>query len=374
MLGGTVDLKDEGAGVTSGDLTGIARREVPAWGRRYVFPDIELAREVDWERRIESVGRASLDEPIRTVAGTPSWLLLFFERLAAMTGRERLAELYPGLELVSHGGLAFAPYRQLFADWMQGSRAELREVYPASEGFVAVADRGPGEGLRMLIDNGLFFEFVPLDDLDRAEPTRHWIGTAELGRNYALAVTSNAGLWSYLLGDTVRLVDLDPPRLLVTGRTSYFLSAFGEHLTGEEIEAAVVGAAETGGLEVSEYAVGPLYPDHAEGRGRHVFVVEFRGPAIDRAQLAGFTAELDRRLAADNDDYLTHRDRDVGMAEPIALAVAPGTFVEWMRRRDKLGGQNKVPRVILDADLLRDLVGLAEERVVARQPADASIR
>jgi GH3 auxin-responsive promoter len=176
MLGGTVELREEGAGVLSGDLTGIARREVPAWGRPYVFPSAELAREADWERRIERIGRASLDAPIRTVAGTPSWLLLFFERLAAMTGHWQLAEICPGLELVSHGGLAFTPYRQVFAEWLEDSGAELREVYPASEGFVALADRGPGEGLRMLIDSGLFYEFVPVEDLERPEPVRHWIG------------------------------------------------------------------------------------------------------------------------------------------------------------------------------------------------------
>jgi hypothetical protein len=374
MLGGTVDLRDEGEGVASGDLTGIARRELPVWGRPYVFPSRELAREADWERRIEQVGRASLTEPIRTVAGTPSWLLLYFERLAAMTGRRRLVEIYPELELVSHGGLAFAPYRHVFAEWLEGSRAELREVYPASEGFVALADRGPGEGLRMQIDNGLFFEFVPVEHLDRPAPDRHWLGTAETGRDYALAVTSNAGVWSYLLGDTVRLVDLNPPRLLVTGRTSYFLSAFGEHLSGGEIEAALVGAAEAAGREVNEYSVGPLYPDRADGRGRHAVVVEFRAGAIDDAGLAAFASDLDARLADANDDYRTHRARDFGMATPLVVAVASGTFAEWMRRRGRLGGQNKVPRVILDEDLLADLLALAETRTIARSPREGDVQ
>jgi len=372
MLGSAIDLKDEGHGVTSGDLTGIARREVPAWGRPYVFPAIELARETDWERRIARVGRASLDEPIRTIAGTPSWLLLLFERLAEMSGRHKLAELYPGLELIAHGGLAFAPYRKVFADWMEGGGAELREVYPASEGFVAVADRDAGEGLRMLIDNGLFYEFVPVEDLERPNPPRHCLGAAETGRDYAIVLTSNAGLWSYVLGDTVRLIELGPPRLLVTGRTSYFLSAFGEHLTGEEIEGAVLCAAGGEGLEVSEYAVGPLYPGGADGRGRHVFVLEFRGAdRLDAARLGRLAADLDARLSEANDDYATHRAGDYGMAGPVVLAVRQGAFAEWMRRRGKLGGQNKVPRVIFDADLLANLLDLAASRQACRWPADA---
>ncbi len=366
MLGGTVELSELASGIRSGDLTGIARREAPAWAAPYIFPPMALAREADWERKMEILARASLCEPIRTIAGTPSWLLLFFERLTALTGKRRLAEIYPDLELIVHGGLAFAPYRSIFAEWLEGSRAELREVYPASEGFIALADQGQDEGLRMSIDNGLFFELVPVEALDEPAPDRRWIGTAEVGRDYALAVTSNAGLWSYVLGDTVRLVDLDPPRLLVTGRTSYFLSAFGEHLTGEEIEAAVLGAAESQGAQVREYSVGPLFPHRDERRGRHVFVIEFEG---GRAPDAGsVAADIDRLLAAANLDYEAHRIGDIGMAPPEALVVRSGAFAEWMRRRGKLGGQNKVPRVITDQGLLADLMQLASERPAAGGP------
>ncbi|ESR26827.1 GH3 family domain-containing protein [Lutibaculum baratangense] len=366
MLGGAVDLKDEGHGVMSGDLSGIARREVPAWSRNYIFPDYEMARESDWERKMEAIGRASLSEPIRTIAGTPSWLLLFFERLEAMTGKRRLVDFYPELELVSYGGLNFAPYAKVFGEWLEGSRAELREVYPASEGFIAVADRAPGQGMRMMLDNGLFFEFVPIEELDSEHPTRHWIGSVEAGREYAIALTSNAGVWSYLVGDTVRLVDLAPPRVLVTGRTSYFLSAFGEHLTGEEIDTSVLEAAGEAALEVNEYSVGARFPDADDARGRHVFVVEFRGEGPDDSRLRAFARALDGSLSRLNEDYEAHRQGDVGMAAPEILSVAPGTFADWMRSRGKLGGQNKVPRVINDPELLSSLVRLAETRLRGR--------
>jgi hypothetical protein len=253
MLGGSTDLTLCAQGVAMGDLSGIAVNEVPWWVRNRYFPLRDLALISDWEEKIQRLASRSLEEDIRTIGGTPSWLLLFFERLHALKPKTsgRLAEYYPNLELLVHGGVNFAPYRQRFDGLLLGSHAETREVYPASEGFIALADRGPGEGLRLLLDNGLFFEFVPIDELDAPNPTRHWIATAQAGINYALIITSCAGLWSYLIGDTVRFIDLKPPRVLVTGRTSYSLSAFGEHLIGEEIEGA-------GGLRKWSATGGPV--------------------------------------------------------------------------------------------------------------------
>ncbi len=365
MLGGTVDLTAEGPAAESGDLTGIALKEAPDWTRHYTFAPASAAGETDWERKIEAAGRASLGEDIRTIAGTVSWLLLFFERLAAMApGPKRLARLYPNLELIVHGGVSFRPYRERFESWLEGGHAELREVYPASEGFVATADRGSDEGLRMYLDGGIFYEFIPVEELDAEAPTRHWIGNVETGRDYALVMTTCAGLWAYLLGDTVRFVERDPPRLLVTGRVSYFLSAFGEHLTGEEIRDAVMAAAAALGEALSEFSVGAVHGD-GEARGGHVFIVEFAAPrALTRARLERFAAVIDRDLAATNDDYATHRAAGFGMKAPEVRIVAPGTFAAWMKRRGKLGGQNKVPRVINDPELFTDLQDFTATRTV----------
>jgi hypothetical protein len=370
MLGGSVDLKQLAPGVHSGDLTGIIAREVPAWAPSFIFPPRELAQEADWERKMERVGRASLDVNIRTIAGTASWLLLFFDRLAQMTGRgRRLVDHYPDLELLVHGGVNFAPYRPQFEAWLGGSHAELREVYPASEGFIAVADRGPGEGMRMILDRGLFYELVPVEELDGPEPTRHWIADADVGRDYAIVLSTCAGLWAYRLGDLVRLVSREPPRLLVTGRTSYFLSAFGEHLTGEEIELAVADAAAAIGTAVTDFSVGALFPEGQETRGGHLFVVELTEAGLEEARLAEFARILDRRLAEENEDYEAHRAEGFGMKGPEVLQVAPGTFAGWMRARGKLGGQNKVPRVVNDPDLLADLRAFAERHAQGRAAA-----
>ncbi len=357
MLGGSTDLEPCAPGVLMGDLSGIAANEVPWWVRSRFFPPRDLALISDWEEKIERLASRSLEEDIRTIGGTPSWLLLFFERLHALrpeTGG-RLVEYYPNLELLIHGGVNFAPYRQRFEDLLSGGHAETREVYPASEGFIALADRGPGEGLRLLSDNGLFFEFVPADELGAANPTRHWIATAEEGINYALIVTSCAGLWSYIIGDTVRIIDLKPPRILVTGRTSYSLSAFGEHLTGEEIEDAVATAAASIGAAVTDFTVSPIYPAQAGETGYHLYVVEF-STSVASDDCEKFASAVDQKLCALNEDYAVHRAGDFQMAAPKVKVLPPGAFAAWMKARGRLGGQNKVPRVILDVDMFQSLL------------------
>ncbi len=368
MLGGSVRLREVAPGIFSGDLSGIAGRDVPFWARPRYFPPRELEAIEDWAEKIERLAPASLGADIRSISGTPSWLLLFFERLrqAAGTDDPGLAGLYPDLELQIHGGVGFAPYRARFARLLEGSRAETREVYPASEGFIALADLGPGEGLRLQADTGLFYEFVPVEALSEARPPRLWLADVEIGRDYALAVTTCAGLWSYLVGDTVRFVSLDPPRILVTGRTSYTLSAFGEHLIGEEIEDAVATAARAIGRDLTDFAVGAIVPgaDADRAAGGHLYICEFEGEPPGARDLARFAASLDARLSALNEDYAVHRAGDFGMAPPRVVAAPPGAFAAWMQSRGKLGGQNKVPRVITD-----DALFLALRSFVQRPPA-----
>ena len=362
MLSGSRDLAEKAPGVASGDLTGIALNELPRWVRPYVFPAPELALPSEWEAKIDMLAPLSREVDIRIIAGTTSWLLLFFEKLRQLDpqGRRELVHHYPNLELISHGGVNFAPYRKQFEAVLEGSHADLREVYPASEGFLASADRGSGEGLRMNLDIGLFYEFVPADELGSERPPRLWLRDVERDRNYAIVLSTCAGLWAHVLGDTVRFVDLDPPRLMITGRTSYSLSAFGEHLSGEEIELAVSRAAEVIGGDVVDFTVAAILPE-SSAQGRHRYVVEFAGRPPEPARLQHFADALDKALADGNDDYRAHRHGDYGIAPPEVLAAAPGSFKEWMRRRGKLGGQNKVPRVLQNAAQLDELAALARE-------------
>ncbi len=357
FLGGSTALSRLGKGVLAGDLSGIAAARVPRCARGYFFPPRDVALIEDWREKIATLAPLSAQRNIRSISGTPSWLLLFFEHLALLHPERprRLSAYWPDLELIIHGGVSFAPYRARFAEWLEGSRAELREVYPASEGFIAIADRGPGEGMRMILDGGLFYEFIPVEELGAPNPTRHWIGTAQAGVEYAVAISSNAGLWSYLLGDTVRLVSLDPPRLLVTGRTSYMLSVAGEHLIGAELDAAVLEAVTSCGGSLVEYAAGAVPPHPGEARTGHVFVIEASGDKLDAERA---TAVLDGALARLNADYAAHRSGAFGMLPPRVILVGSGTFTRWMESRGRLGGQNKVPRVIHDQALLASLLEL----------------
>lgn len=359
MLGGSTDLKEEARGVFSGDLSGIAAKAMPLWARPLAFPPRSVALMNDWDAKIAACIDHAATADIRCLTGTPSWLLILFDRHAAALGLPPTARsLYPNLELIVHGGINFAPYRARFEDFLANSHAELREVYPASEGFVAVADETPTDGLRLIADNRLFFEFVPVEELDAPTPRRFWLGDVEPDVNYAILLTSCAGLWAYILGDTVRFLSRRPPRLVVSGRLSYMMSAFGEHLIGEEIEDAVATAARAIAADINDFAMGAVFPEHPGELGGHLLFVELAA-LPDAPHLAAFAESFDARLAALNDDYRAHRAENFGMAPPRIHPVAPGFFATWMESRGRLGGQNKVPRVINDPQLFAELRAFA---------------
>ncbi len=354
MLGGSTALEELAPGVGAGDMSGLSAGAVPGWAQRFYYPPPELAGVTDWERKMALLAEDSPKRDIRLIGGTTSWLLLFLQDLAARPGG--LAACYPNLQLLIYGGINFAPYRRQYEELLGGSGVDLREVYPASEGFLALADRGVGEGMRLECDGGLFFEFVPADELEAENPRRYWIGNVETGVNYAVVLSTPAGAFAYILGDTVRFVSLKPPRVLVTGRTATSLSAFGEHLIEEEIQTAVSEASAALALAVTDFTVGPVYPAGTERRGHHLYIVEFEGGSVPSDRLRSFAERLDRSLCRLNDDYRDHREGDLQMKGPEVLAAPPGSFFSWMKARGKLGGQNKVPRVMTDPALLASLV------------------
>jgi hypothetical protein len=359
LLGGSTDLTSPAEGVFCGDLSGIVAKQIPLWLQSRYFPPSSLTSIKNWEEKVDAFAKASLKEDIRMISGVPAWMMIFFDALKKIApgGEAGIAKIYQNLEMVVHGGVNFNPYIDRFKDILSGSKSELREVYPASEGFIAIADRGFGDGLRMNLDHGIFYEFIPLEEIDNKDPTRHWIGNVEPDVNYALVMTTCAGLWSYIIGDTVRFVDTETPRVLITGRTSYYLSAFGEHLIAEELEDGISTAARSVNLEVADYSVGPLYPKSDGELGGHIYVIEFSGGLPAQEVLNAFSLTLDKKLCQRNEDYEAHRAGGFGLKPPTLVPVAPGTFAAWMSSRGKLGGQNKVPRIITKTELLEDLLG-----------------
>ncbi|HYH66257.1 MAG TPA: GH3 auxin-responsive promoter family protein [Urbifossiella sp.] len=355
-LGGTTDLRPQADGSRAGDLSGIAATEVPDFFRPYVFPPPALMRLTDWEEKLARAAALSVRARVTVVSGVPSWLLALFERVKRAAGTRTVAEAWPGLRLVLHGGTKFDPYRDLFRKEIGDPRVGFCEVYPCSEGFVATED--PRYGLlRIVPDHDVFFEFVPVDQLDKSFPERHTLATVETGVQYAVVLTTCAGLWAYLLGDTVAFERRDPPLIRFTGRTKYFLSAFGEHLISEEVERAVADAARAAGTNVPDFHVGPEFTPDPRTPGRHLYLIEFAGAAPDAAR---FAADLDAVLQRLNEDYAAHRAGDVTMRVPRVAAVRRGGFEAWMKARGTFGGQYKVPRMDNTGALTGEMVAWFE--------------
>ena len=357
MLGGSSDLSELAPGVYSGDLSGIVAQNLPLWVRPWSQPSRSIALMNDWEKKITILAEQALRQRITSISGVPSWLNLLFAKMAEQKGTQDicLAELLPDLQLLIHGGISFAPYRHQYEDYLVDSSAEMREVYAASEGFIGIADEKYNEGLRLCLEHGLFYEFVPVAEIDSENPTRHWIDTIETDINYAVVVSSCAGLWSFIIGDTVRFVDRTPPRLLVTGRLSYSLSVFGEHLIGEEIETAIARAAASTKRHVTEFSVSADVSSDAQSQGQHIFLAEFSHGTLSTEERSHFISVLDDELCNQNADYHAHRADGFGLQVPQLICAKPGAFEAWMKDRGKLGGQHKVPRVILDNELFQSL-------------------
>lgn len=356
FLGGSTDLRKQDDGSLAGDLSGIAAKELLELLRPYTFPPRDLTLITNWEEKVRRFAELSAREPITALSGVPAWMYVLFARLKEATGKKTVAEAWPDLRLVIHGGTKFDPYRELFKQEIGSDLVKFCEVYPCSEGFIATED--PRENLlRIVPDHDIFFEFVPLDDFDKhgalkENPTRHTLANVEVGVQYAVVLTSCAGVWSYLLGDTVAFEKRNPPLIRFTGRTKYFLSAFGEHLISEEVERAVAHAATVCGTTALDFHVGPVFPSQPGRPGHHLYLVEFATGAPD---LARFSQEIDGELTRINEDYGPHRVGDLAMLAPEVRAVKPGGFAEWMKARGKYGGQNKVPRMDNSGALTKDI-------------------
>jgi hypothetical protein len=366
FLGGSTSL-EPAAGVSAlagsigrpltGDLSGIAAHEISGLLRPFTFPPLELALMTDWDRKLTLLAERSARLPITLVSGVPSWLLVLFERLKQVTGNSTVQEIWPSLRVVVHGGTSFAPYAAMFREQLGSDVVRFFETYPASEGFVAAED--PRYGLlRLIPDHGVFFEFVPAAELQSDRPTRHTVAQIEVGVNYAVVLTTCAGLWSYALGDTVRFERRDPPLLRFTGRTQQCLSAFGEHLVLAELDRALAFAAHDTAATATDYLVSPVFPSAERSAGHHRWLVEFAHAPRD---LATFARRLDESLSAQNDDYRAHRQSDLTLRGPEVVPLPRGAFSAWMAERGQLGGQHKVPRVDPEGRLSAALTRCAEK-------------
>lgn len=350
FLQGSPVLDRKGA-IPSGRLSGIVANHVPRYLRKNRLPSFATNSITDWETKVEAIVSETMHADLRLISGIPSWVQMYFERLLARTGKANVREVFPGFSLFVYGGVNYAPYRSRM-ETLIGGPVDSVELFPASEGFMAYQDQGPDEGMLLVLDSGIYFEFIPTAELGRPDARRLHIGQVELNVNYALVLHTNAGLWGYEIGDTVKFVSLKPPRIKVTGRTKHYTSAFGEHVIAEEVEGALKEAVAAQPCEVAEFTVAPqLAP--TKGLPFHEWFIEFAAPPID---LHAFALATDRSLQRRNPYY---KDLISGsVLRPLVITTVPrGGFAAWMKARGMNDAQSKVPRLANDRRYVEGLAG-----------------
>ena len=338
------------AGIKTGRLSGIVNHQVPAWLKRNQLPSYETNCIENWEEKLEKIVDETIHQDMRLISGIPPWVQMYYERLLQKSGKQYLAELFPNFQVFVYGGVNYEPYRHNL-EKLVGKKIDSIETYPASEGFIAFQDCQSQPGLLLNVDSGIFFEFVPADEIFEDNPTRLRLQDVQLGINYAIIINNNAGLWAYNIGDTVQFVSKQPYRLIVTGRVKHFISAFGEHVIAKEVEKALLDIAQQEGIAVVEFTVAPqVNPPHG-GLPYHEWFIEFQKIPHD---LAAFAAKVDAKMQAQNIYY-----KDLlqgGILKTLQITpLQKGAFIRYMKSIGKLGGQNKVPRLTNDRKIAKQL-------------------
>lgn len=352
VVGGSSTIEQLRSDAYSGDLSAIIIRNLPIWVEIKRTPVIETALLDNWEEKIEKMARETMREDVRCIAGVPSWTLVLLKRILEITGKANILEVWPNLELFMHGGVSFRPYRAQFEALIPSPTMNYLESYNASEGHFGVQDRHGADDMLLMLDYGIFYEFMPLDQVGLAEPRTLLLHEVELGEQYVLVISTNGGLWRYMPGDTIRFTSVKPYRIQVSGRTRSFINAFGEELIVENADRGIEEACKATGAVVTEYTAGPIYME-GDAKGGHEWVIEFDVMPTDLVQ---FVTVLDSTMRVSNSDYDAKRRGDMALLLPVVHAVPSGTFHAWMKQRGKLGGQNKVPRLSNDRSYLEELL------------------
>jgi len=360
FLSGSPVLTETG-GVLTGRLSGISNHHVPGYLRSNQMPSYETNCIEDWEAKLDKIIDETIDQPMSLISGIPPWVQMYFDKIEARTGK-KIKDVFPDFSLFIYGGVNFEPYKAKLFESI-GKRIDSIELYPASEGFLAYQDSQEEEGLLLLLDTGIFYEFIPVENFFDQNPKRLSIGEVEVGKNYAIIVNSNAGLWGYSLGDTVRFVSTNPYRVLVTGRIKHFISAFGEHVIGEEIEKALRYAMERHPeTEVVEFTVAPMVAPVQGGLPYHEWLVEF---AVMPVNMEQFVWDIDRRLTELNVYYDDLIKGNI-LRQLVMVPLNKNSFIDYMRANGKLGGQNKMPRLSNDRKIADELIKINHSNPVIK--------
>lgn len=352
-LGGSKELYQEN-GTVFGDLSAILIDNMPFWAEFSSTPSSEVSLMNDWETKMQAIVNETIKENVTSLAGVPSWMLVLLNNVVETTGKGNLFDVWPNLEVYFHGGVNFDPYVEQYKKLLPTSDFKYYEIYNASEGFFAIQDQNHEKDLLLMLDYGIFYEFIPMETYGTSEEKVIPLQDVEKDQNYAIIITTNAGLWRYKIGDTVRFTSISPYRIRVTGRTKHHINVFGEELIIENAEAALKTVSKSTNCEIVEYTAAPIFMEGKE-KGAHEWIIEFKTPPSDYNV---FTKLLDKALQEENSDYEAKRFNNLTLNSPVVHIARERLFYDWLKEHDKLGGQHKVPRLSNKRNYLEELLTL----------------
>ncbi|WP_343487562.1 GH3 auxin-responsive promoter family protein [Allomuricauda sp. d1] len=350
-LGGSKELYEENGSVF-GDLSAILIDNMPLWAEFSSTPSNKVSLMGEWETKLTAIIEESIQENVTSLAGVPSWMLVLLNEVLETTGKNHLFEVWENLEVYFHGGVSFAPYKEQYQKLLPRNRFNYYEIYNASEGFFGIQDRNNADDLLLMLDYGIFYEFIPMDSYGKDTQKAIPLWEVETGVNYAMVITTNAGLWRYKIGDTVRFTSTNPYRIRITGRTKHHINAFGEELIIENAEEALKKICKKTDAEIMDYTAAPIFMNGSE-KGGHEWIIEFRKPPED---IDYFTEFLDNALKSLNSDYEAKRYNNITLKMPKVHVARKNLFHDWLKSKDKLGGQHKIPRLSNERGCLEELL------------------
>ncbi len=357
-LGGSHRVNNSENNSYYGDLSAIMLENRPFWSDLIRTPATEIALIEEFEEKIERIIETALDENVTAFAGVPSWYLVLFKRVLQRTGKSNLLEVWPNLEVFAHGGVNFEPYREQYRKLIPSSQMHYIDTYNASEGFFGIQDNEHQDDMLLMLDYGIFYEFIPMSEFGSENPAVLGLEDVELNTNYAIVISTSAGLWRYIIGDTIKFTSKFPFKIKVTGRTKHFINAFGEEVIIDNAENALKVACQQSNAIVNEYTAGPIFIGENQ-KGAHQWIIEF---AREPEDIDHFTQILDNTLKMLNSDYEAKRHKNLTLEMPHIVTAPRGTFYKWMKQRGKVGGQNKIPRLANDRQYLDELMNMLSDK------------
>jgi hypothetical protein len=352
VLGGSHQINQLSPDSFYGDLSAVIIKNLPFWAEMLRTPDMSIALMDNYEEKIEKMAHATLAENVTNIAGVPTWTIVLAKRVLEITGKSNLMEVWPNLELYVHGAVNFEPYREQFKRLIDNPNMYYLETYNASEGFFGIQDQSDSSDLLLMLDYGIFYEFIPMEEVDKEFPETVSLSEVELGKNYAMVISTNAGLWRYMIGDTVAFTSKSPYRLKITGRTKHFINAFGEEVIIDNAEKALSKACADTNAQIRDYTACPIYFNENEP-GAHEWIIEFEKKP---KEFERFVDILDNTLREVNSDYDAKRFKDMALQRPKVHIAPNNIFYNWLKAKGKLGGQHKVPRLANDRKYVDELL------------------